>query len=352
MMIVAGILVLVASVDADVRVHADAILASQLPDGAIVHARGGDEVSIVPYFGSQAAAGLYEAYRVTKDERYLDAGNVWVDWCLDHMDNEGRIPEYRGSTDSYRAVNSGEYDVPGTVAFLRCVNMRRVLTKDRYFLLREQSKLWKAYETLAGAAQPDGLLYASDDAEYKLTFHNAEAYEGLWHARQIARSLRDYSWNSEIHYARRGIEEAFDRMREENGLYAWGKTRQNLILWPEGASAFSTVGLANLAAVAYGPASERDAKETLREVRALYPDLEACSTAQLFLWSAAACRVDDRSLAKQAARVIQDRSMIDRTPADHGYCIRTMVLADEGELRHFGVPMGSSYMSFLRPAFR
>jgi len=343
---------LAASTDAGVRAHADAILACQLADGAIVHARTGDEVSIVPYSGNQAAAGLYEAYRVTKDERYLDAANAWVDWCLDHMDIEGRIPEFRGSEDGYRAVNSGELDIPGTAAFLQCANLRRILTKDRFFLLREQSKLWKAYETVAGAVQPDGLLYATDDAEYKLTFHNAEAYEGLRHARQIARSLRDYSWNSEIYYARRNIEQAFERMREEDGLYAWGKTREDVILWPEGASAFSTIGLANVAAVAYGPVSEPEAKETLRAIRALFPDLEACSPAQLYLWSAAASRIDDRSLAKRAARILQDRPMVDPTPADRGYCIRTMVLADEGEPRRFGVPMGSTYIAYQRPAFR
>jgi hypothetical protein len=351
MTIIAGILVLAASMDAGVRVHADAILASQLPDGAIVHARAGEEVSIVPYFGNKAAAGLYEAYRVTKDQRYLDAANAWVDWCLDRMDSKGRIPEYRGSEDAYHAVSSGG-DLTGTATFLYCANLRRILTKDRYFLLREQSKLWNAYEAIAGAVQPDGLLFASDDAEYKLTFHNAEAYESLYHARQIARSLRDHSWNSEIYYARRGMEQAFERMRVENGLYAWGKTRENFVLWPEDASAFNTVGLANVAAVAYGPASERDAKKTLREVRALFPDLEACSAAQLFLWSAAGCRVDDRSLAKQAVRILDERSMANATPADHGYQIRTMILADEGEARRFGVPMGSTYMAFQRPAVR
>lgn len=351
MLFVAGLFILASSADSAIRADADAILACQLPDGAIVHARSGDELAIVPYAGNQAAAGLYEAFRVTGDTRYRDGANAWVDWCLNHLDGEGRIPEYRGTEEDYRPLRAPESDVPTAASFLLCANMRRILTDDRYFLLREQSKLWKVYEHIVGSVQPDGLLYANAEAPYKLTFHNAEAYEGLWQARQIARSLRDYSWNAEIHYARRGIEEALDRMREENGLYAWGKTRSDEIQWPEEATAFTTIGLANLAVVAYGPASERDAKQTLRELQALYPDLDACTPAQLFWWAAAACRVDDAALAKKAASVLENDG-IAGTPADLGYRIRTMVLAEHGERRRFGVPMGSTYISFQRSAFR
>lgn len=351
MVFLAGMLILAASAGADIRTDADAILARQLNDGAIVHARSGNEIAIVPYAGNQAAAGLYEAYRVTRDTRYLNGANAWVDWCLAHMDIAGRIPECRGTESEYHTVPVGEYDVPGAATFLQCANMRRIHTKDRYFLLREQSKLWKVYENVVSAIQPDGLLLANDDAAYKLTYHNAEAYEGLWHARQIARSLRDYSWNTEIYYARRGIEQAFERMREENGLYAWGRTRENLTQWSGKEAAFNTVALANLAAVAYGPASERDAKQTLREVLAIYPDLEPCTPAQLFWWAAAAERVDDHALSAKVAAILHERT-IEGTPADLGYRIRATVLAEEGARRRFGVPMGSTYISFQRSAFR
>ncbi len=352
MIMLAAILVLAAPVDGSVREHADAILAAQLPDGAIVHATDGDEIAIVPYLGNQAAAGLYEAYRVTDDATYLDAANAWVDWYLDRMDLDGRVVEYRGTKDNYRPVNTGGVDVPGAATFLECANMRRVLTKDRYFLLREQAKLWRVYETVVNAAEPDGLLYAYEDAPYKSTFHNIEAYEGLWHARQIARSLRDYHWNSSIYYARRGIESALDRMRDENGLYAWAKARDNTIEWAEDASTFNTVGLANLAAAAYGPTSEHEAKETLRGVRERFPDLGACTPAQLYWWSAAACRVDDDSVAKHAAQLVENLAPGDASPADHAYCIRILVLADKGEPRRFGVPMGSTYIPYQRPIFR
>ncbi len=351
MWFVVGLLAMAASADATIRADADAIVASQLSDGAIVHARAGDEISIVPYAGNQAAAGLYEAFRITGDQRYLSAANAWVDWCLERVDVQGRIPEYRGTASDYRPVEPPEWDVPTAASFLQCANMRRILTEDRFFLLREQSKLWKVYEHIAGAVQPDGLLYANADAPYKLTFHNAEAYEGLWQARQIARSLRDYSWNTEIYYARRGIEQAFKRMREEDGLYAWGKSRSNTVEWPEGANAFNTAGLANLAAVACGPASEREAKQTLREIEAKYPELVACTPAQLYWWAAAAFRVDDARLADAAAAALHEQT-IGHSPADLGYRIRATVLAEHGERRRFGVPMGSSYISFQRSAFR
>lgn len=347
------LLLLLSAVPLDqITSHADAVLAAQLHDGAIVHARAGDEIAIVPYFGNQAALGLFEAYRVTGDDRYLNGGIAWTDWYLEHMDAEGRVPEYRGTETAYFALDGEPTSIPASATFLRCANARRILTHDRYFLLREQSKLWKTYEQVMKAEEPDGLAPADPQAEYKITFYNAEVYEGLWHARQIARSLRDYSWNTRIYYARRKLDRAFDELRSEDGLYAWGKTRDGNLVAAAGAGAFNTVGLANLGAVTMGPLDSQEAKETLQTLKALYPDLESCSPGQLFLWYMAAEQTGDRPLAVRALRSLTSSVGPSGTAAEHGYCVRALARAETGEPRTFGVPMGSTYISFQRSAIR
>lgn len=335
----------------EVRAHADAILSCQLPDGAIVSASTGDEIAIVPYWGNQAALGLFEAYRVTDDKAYLDGAIAWTDWYLKHMTPDGRIAEYRGARDDYQPVGEMRDDVSAAASFLECANTRRILTHDRYFLLREQAKLWSAHERLMAGLDYDGLAVAGSETPVKPTLLSAEAYDGLYHSRQIARSLREHAWNTEIYYARRKIDKSFERMQADGGLYPAEKAQAAEVA-NGGSQAFNGVGLASLAAIAKGPLSEREAKETLRQVRQLYPELDSCSTAQLYWWVLAATRAEDKSLAAGALKRMEERVAAANGPVDHAYCIRAITLVNEGEPRRFGVPMGSTYIPYQRPIFR
>ena len=335
----------------DIRAHADAILSNQLPDGAIVSACAGDEVAIVPYWGNQAALGLFEAYRVTDDKRYLDGAIAWTDWYLKHMEPSGAIAEYRGTRESYQPLDEMHDTVSAAASFLECANVRRILTHDRYFLLREQAKLWSAHEQLMAGLDYDGLAVAGSDTPVKPTLLSAEAYDGLYHSRQIARSLREYGWNTEIYYARRKIDKSFERMQAAGGLYPAEKAPLGEVAGGE-AQAFNGVGLASLAAIAKGPLSEKEAKETLRQVREAYPELDSSSSAQLYWWVLAAIRAEDKTLAAGALQRMQERVKPESGAVDHSYWIRATTLVTEGEPRRFGVPMGSTYIPYQRPIFR
>ncbi|MBN2307951.1 MAG: hypothetical protein JXR94_03210 [Candidatus Hydrogenedentes bacterium] len=346
------ILVVSSPMGGEICEHADAILAHQLEDGAIVHVENGDEITIEPYFANYSALGLFEAYRLTREQKYLDAGIAWMDWYFKHMGANGAVCNYAGTRADYRPTVLSESTDATAATFLMCANMRRLLTRDLRYILREQSNLWKTYMLMVSTADVDGLTYAKADYPHKFTMNNAEVYEGMWHARQIARTLRDYSWNRRVYYARHKLEDGFAGLRGPDAFYAWGETNTGAALTTAQAADFYPAGVANLAAVALGPVKKCKARKTLDATYQRYPEIGACAPDHLYWWVAAAVRVNRRQIGQQALEAFRQKADERGLAVDHALYIRALSLVHMGRPNWPGVPMGSTFAHAPRQAVR
>ncbi len=339
----------------NVDLHASAILDMQLPDGAIIHSESGDEISISPYFGNYSALGLFEAYRVTKDKRYLDGAIAWTDWYLDHMEYNGVVFDHKGTREQYERTGKMDSTDSYPATFLMCANTRRALAGDSRFVLREQPKLFKSYRLMMATVDADGLTYARPDYPYKLTADNAEVYEALWHTRQLARALRDYEWNKQIYYARRKMEKAFEGLRGENGMYAWrmGPASGH----PEVESGeFHPVGQASLMAVAFGPLGSRKGKETVKAAHNTYPDLGACNADHLYWWVMAARSARRNDIATEAFNLMGPKVAERGLAVDHAFYIQALArmkrMGGMRDTKSHRVMLGSTFIDIPRESVK
>lgn len=336
----------------EVRLHADAILERQLEDGAIVHWQRGDEITIEPYFGNYSALGLFEAYRITGDDKYLDAAVAWTDWYFEHMALDGIVCDYKGTRHDYRSTNHTDATDSAAATFLVCANARRFLTNDFRYVLREKPRIYKTYRLMRLTTDHDGLSQAKPGYPHKFTMDNAEVYEGLWHARQIARVLRDYSWNESLYYDRHKLEETFAELRGEDDLYAWAKTDTGALLTAADEPEFYPAGLSNLFAVALGPVGKSQAKETFEKTYEQYPDLEACTPDHLYWWVVAARRVGKDKVARRALDTLRDKADDRGLAVDHAHCIRALSKKVYMRPLRPGIAMGSTFIPVPRKAVR
>jgi hypothetical protein len=341
------------SPEGEIRQHADAILSKQLADGAIIHQQSGDQITISPYFGNYAALGLFEAYQVTKEDKYLEGGIKWTDWYFKHMDLRGVIHDYKGTVDDYEST--GEYDATDSYAatFLMCVNMRRMLTKDHRFVMRETGKIFGAHKAMLATLDVDGLTYAKPDSPYKYVMDNAEVFEALWHSRQIAHLLRNYAWVHEVYYTRRDMKEAFEKLRGEDDLYAWAKAGDSLVT-VEDTGEFYPAGLANLFVVALGPSEWQDRKDTVLATYERFPDFASLPPDHLYWWVKAAQRVGRRDIALEAFKHMKDKVEARDLAVDHAFYLRAVAgikRAHKGPKRTY-VHMGSTFIDIPISAVR
>ncbi len=339
--------------EAEIRQHADAILSKQLSDGAIVHKQSGDQITISPYAGNYAALGLFEAYQITGDKKYLEGGIKWTDWYFKHMDLRGVIHDYEGTANDYKST--GKYDATDSYAatFLMCVNMRRMLTKDHRFVMRETGKIFGAHKAMLATLDVDGLTYAKPDSPYKYVMDNAEVFEALWHSRQIAHLLRNYAWVHEVYYARRDMKEAFEKLRGEDGLYAWAKAGDALVTVDD-TGEFYPAGLANLFVVALGPSEWHDRKETVTATYQRFPVFADLPPDHLYWWIMASQRVGRKDIALQAFDFMKAKVQERDLAVDHAFYVRALASikhAHSGPTRT-KVLMGSTFIDIPRAAVR
>ncbi|HQE83909.1 MAG TPA: hypothetical protein PLM14_12980 [Candidatus Hydrogenedentes bacterium] len=333
--------------------HADAILSKQLADGAIIHQQSGDQITISPYFGNYAALGLFEAYQITDDKKYLEGGIKWTDWYFKHMDLRGVIHDYKGTVSNYEST--GECDATDSYAatFLMCVNMRRMLTQDHRFVLREMGKIFGAHKAMLSTLDVDGLTYAKPDSPYKYVMDNAEVFEALWHSRQIAQLLRDYAWVHEVYYTRRDMKKAFDQLRGEDGLYAWAKAGDATVT-VEDTGEFYPAGLANLFVVALGPSEWHDRRDTVLATYRRFPNMTGLSPDQLYWWIVAAQRVGRKDIALQAFESMKAKVQERDLAVDHAFYLRAIASLKHAHTapKRTKVMMGSTYIDIPRAAVR
>ncbi len=339
--------------EAEIRAHADAILSKQLADGAIVHIQDGDQITISPYFGNYAALGLFEAYQVTGDKKYLEGGIKWTDWYFKHMDIRGVIHDYEGTVDNYKSTGSFTATDSYAATFLMCVNMRRMLTKDHRFVMRETGKIFAAHKAMISTLDVDGLTFAKPDSPYKYVTDNAEVFEALWHSRQIAHLLRNYAWIHEVYYTRRDMSDAFEDLRGEDNLYAWAKAGDEPVT-VEDTGEFYPAGLANLFAVALGPAGWHDRRATLAATYERFPNFIDLPPDHLYWWIAAAQRVGRKDIAIRAFEEMKPKVEARGLAVDHAFYIRAVASIKRAHTgpRRTRVLLGSTFIDIPRQAVR
>jgi hypothetical protein len=345
------ILVVAMSPNPDIVAHGDAILALQLDDGAIIHQQEGDRITISPYFGNYATLGLFEAYRLTGDKKYLDGGAAWTDWYLDHMDLHGVVHDYQGTRTDYKSTGTCDATDSYAATFLACANMRRMMTGDFRFVMREHGRLYLVYKAMKATLDVDGLTFAKPGHDTKYTMDNAEVYDGFWHARQLAHVVRNYEWVHDAYYARRKLKQVFEDMRGEDGMYAWAKKGETLVTTAD-TNEFYPAGLANLFVAAIGPVSQRKAKTTVRSTYEAFPDMGACAPDHLYWWVAAGDRTNQKDIASKALGLLKQKVDSRGLAVDHAHYIRalsTMKCLGRG-LKRKKVLMGSTYIDIPRSA--
>ena len=339
--------------EAEIRQHADAILSKQLSDGAIVHKQSGDQFTISPYAGNYAALGLFEAYQITGDKKYLEGGIKWTDWYFKHMDLRGVIHDYEGTANDYKST--GKYDATDSYAatFLMCVNMRRMLTHDHRFVMRETGKIFGAHKAMLATLDVDGLTFAKPDSPYKYVMDNAEVFEALWHSRQIAHLLRNYGWVHEVYYARRDMKKAFEQLRGDDGLYAWAKAGDAAVT-VEDTGEFYPAGLANLFVVALGPAEWHQRQDTVLATYERFPVFADLPPDHLFWWVVAAQRVGRKDIALQAFESMKEKVQTRGLAVDHAHYIRALASIKHAHTgpKRTKVLMGSTFIDIPRAAVR
>ena len=343
-----AILLIAAAPAGDIGVHGDLILAQQLEDGAIIYAQDGDNIAILPYHGNYAALGLFTAYRTTGEAKYLEGANRWTDWYLEHVDHTGFISNYAGTRDHYAATDSNGLSIPSAATFLKCASMRRMLTHDDHFVLRERGKLSAIYHHMMDEQDVDGLVPVSPVENIKVTLHNAEVYDALEYAKRLAHALRDYKWSEIIYYDRRKLDKGFQTLRDEYDMYAPMKT--GTAAEGDAALVLDQFASASLAAAAIGPVGWHKAKATVREASTRYADLTEAPPSELYWWVMSARRVHRLDQAREALRVMDHRVTAHRPTSEHGMLILALASMEHKVVPgKFGNPMGSTFVEPIMP---
>jgi hypothetical protein len=91
----------------DIAAYADLIVAHAKSDGALVSYDPSQSPFLVqPYFANIAVAGPVDAYRATKDKRYIAAGKSWVTWYLNQAEPKGGIiDDYTGTPENWEPAS-------------------------------------------------------------------------------------------------------------------------------------------------------------------------------------------------------------------------------------------------------
>lgn len=156
---------------------ADRLLQSVMADGAI--AQYTDRTKIRPYLGHFAAIGLAEAYRTTRDPRYIEPVWRWLSWYQDHMDGAGYVTDFDqvGGV----MVSTGDMDSTDSYAgmFLVAAYRAQQVTGDRARSAGLRAGVAKAVAAIGSTQQPDGLTWAKPSYRAKYLMDQAETYAGL-----------------------------------------------------------------------------------------------------------------------------------------------------------------------------
>lgn len=312
---------------ADVTAHGDAILAVQLPSGAIYSAETEGGYRIEPFAGNIAALGLVEAYRITGEERFNEGAEAWINWWLDHRGPEGGVSVHKGPAGAYEPVEEDAEPGVSAAAFLAAANMWRLANADRAFIIREKPGLWGAYRRILGTLDYDGLSMVDENAMRKRLRNNAWIYLGLDHARYFADHSRDNNWERRVYDARRAMRDAYGDLRGDDHLYpAYRVVRE-----PEGrlASEADREALrANLSAAAIGPLRWSQGIRTYQAAREHMPSLAELGPEELFWVAMAGRRGFSHADARDAMSLLHAIASDNGSPLERGYALIAISYVD------------------------
>lgn len=280
-----------AELTAGLRRAADEILRHQTPDGALAmsHATAATN-AVVPYFANGAAIGLADAYRVTRDARYLNAAQRWAGWYEAHMNADGTVYDYNGSPQAW--VSTGKYDSTDSYAstYMELVAALHIARRDPAWLKARAPHLRRALAAIRLTLDPRGLTRAHPKWEWMYCMDNVEVARGLQALGAVAAAIPDAALVKEAADLRTGILRSIDRelWNERMGGYRVGVMPNGAV--SEGMAKWYPDHMANLMAVAWLPSSRRNTELYARLKAAAAPPvtvttLDDLDRAVWWLWA-------------------------------------------------------------------
>lgn len=169
---------------------ADWLLQGQLPDGAIAWYI--DKAHISPYQANYAAIGLAEARKQTGSATYSDAAWAWLGWYAAHEDSNGFVTDYNVDATGVE-TSTGDEDSTDAYAgtFLSAVRATYLADPDAADLQSLHAGVTGAVNAIEVTQDADGLTWAKPTWHVKYLMDQAETYNGLVSAGEIASVLGD-----------------------------------------------------------------------------------------------------------------------------------------------------------------
>ncbi|MCX6360662.1 MAG: hypothetical protein NT029_12680 [Armatimonadetes bacterium] len=250
-----------AEMKAGLRRAADQILLHQTPDGALAMSPASAATNaVVPYFANGAAIGLADAYRVTRDARYLNAARRWAGWYEAHMNADGTVYDYDGSPQTW--ASTGKYDSTDSYAstYMELIAALHAARRDPAWLKARAPHLRRAMSAIRLTLDPRGLTRAHPKWEWMYCMDNVEVARGLHALAATAPAIPDAALAKEASDLRSGILKAIDRelWNEPMGGYRVGVMPNGAV--SEGLTKWYPDHMANLMAIAWLPTSKRNAE--------------------------------------------------------------------------------------------
>ena len=288
------------------------ILQHQTDDGAIVMgALPAKRSHLMPYFANFAARGLIVAFGETGTTRYLDAAKRWIAWYETHLNADGTIYDYNGSSGGWEPT--GDYDSTDSYAatYLDLLLATYQVTSDHSWLQARLPSVRQAVAAIRLTLQPNGLTTAKPKWPVMYLMDNTETATGLRAAEGMARLLADVPLEQQARVMADNMEQAIARK-------LWDNTRQVYYIGLQmngrlvvGQETWYPHVMANLMAAGWLPTSERQCMLLVRikkQFSAEIPDgvQTESDLDHLVWWGIAARGTGDRPLLMEITRKLAD----------------------------------------------
>ena len=238
---------------------ADRILRHQARDGAITMEPASWPVThVVPYFSNRAAIGLVCAYRQTRKAAYRDALYRWIAWYEAHLNADGTVYDYSSASGGWQSNRDGDSTDSYAATYLDLVLAAYRATRDDGWLRGRQSSLRRVLAAIRSTRQPNGLSIAKPTYPVMYTMDNVEVWRGLRAAAEVADRLGDRQEGTDLASDGRATEAAIARLLWDPARQCYRVGIQTDGGKMEGLSKLYPDVLANLMAVAWLPASDRN----------------------------------------------------------------------------------------------
>jgi len=208
----------------DIADDANWVLQGQLPDGAI--AWYVDKSHISPYLANYAAIGLAEARKQTGSRVYSAAAWSWLHWYAGHQDSNGFVTDYNVDASGVE-TSTGDEDSTDAYAgtYLSALRAAYAVDPDWSQLSSLHPSIAAAVGAIEATQDTDGLTFAKPSWPVKYLMDQAETYDGLVSADELAGALGDrvlaHRSQTDAAAMKTGIASLWDA---PTGGYDWAKS--------------------------------------------------------------------------------------------------------------------------------